>query len=255
MEDGSTKDVTKTFVIQEARTEYVSPPPVYETITEQVLIEPSRSEWKPPAQQIRPNRNQFENFESNPTIAVAENSVSTFSIDVDTASYSFFRSSVERGQLPPPGAVRLEEMINYFPYDYEAPTSLDEPFKANVTVTPTPWNADTKLMYIGIKGYVPPADENPRSNLVFLIDVSGSMKDNNKLPLLVNSFKLLLGTLDANDTVSIVTYSSTVETALEPTRANKKSEIHAVLNSLKAHGGTAGGAGLQLAYELSLIHI
>ena len=159
------------------------------------------------------------------------------------------RASINSGKLPPRSSIRLEEMINYFPYDYDAPTSLDEPFKANVTVTPTPWNADTKLMHIGIKGYVPPADENPRSNLVFLIDVSGSMKDNNKLPLLVNSFKLLLGTLDANDTVSIVTYSSTVETALEPTRANKKSEIHAVLNSLQAQGGTAGGAGLQLAYE------
>ena len=191
---------------------------------------------------------EFEQYKSNLPTSVQEKPVSTFSVDVDTASYSFLRASINNGKLPPRSSIRLEEMINYFPYDYEAPTSADGPFKANVTVTPTPWNADTKLMHIGIKGYVPPVDEKPRSNLVFLIDVSGSMKDAKKLPLLVNSFKLLLGTLDANDTVSIVTYSATVNTALEPTRANEKDKIHDVLNSLSANGGTAGAAGLQLAY-------
>ena len=194
------------------------------------------------------SRDEFEKYQSNQATSVQEKPVSTFSVDVDTASYSFLRASINSGKLPPRSSIRLEELINYFPYDYEAPTSSDEPFKANVTVTPTPWNADTKLMHIGIKGYVPPADEKPRSNLVFLIDVSGSMKDAKKLPLLVNSFKLLLGTLDANDTVSIVTYAGSVRTALEPTRANEKDKIHDVLNSLSANGGTAGAAGLQLAY-------
>ena len=195
------------------------------------------------------NRDAFENYKANLPTPVAEKPVSTFSVDVDTASYSFLRASINRGVLPPRASIRLEEMINYFPYDYDAPTSADEPFKANVTVTPTPWNADTKLMHIGIKGYVPTEVEKPRNNLVLLIDTSGSMKAQNKLPLLINSFKLLLNTLDENDTVSIVTYANQVGTALEPTRVRKKSDILAALEQLRANGGTAGAAGLQLAYE------
>jgi len=195
---------------------------------------------------------QFENFESNPVTSVEETPVSTFSIDVDTASYSFMRSSINRGQLPPPGAIRLEELINYFPYDYDAPTSADEPFKANVTVTPNPWNAETKLMHVGIKGYVPPANERPRSNLVFLIDTSGSMNAPNKLPLLINSFKLLLNTLDEDDTVSIVTYAGRAGTVLEPTAASDKHTIKAALDRLRSGGSTAGAAGLELAYNKAM---
>ena len=195
------------------------------------------------------SRDQFERAEPNPVTSVIEKPVSTFSIDVDTASYSFFRAAVNRGQLPPAGSVRVEEMINYFPYDYAAPRSASQPFKANVTVTPTPWNADTKLMHIGIKGYVPPMDEKPRSNIVLLIDTSGSMNQPNKLPLLINSFKLLLGTLDADDTVSIVTYAGSAGTALEPTSASNKDKINAALNDLRAGGSTAGAAGLELAYQ------
>lgn len=193
-------------------------------------------------------RDQFEDFESNPVTLVTDSPVSTFSVDVDTASYSFMRSSINRGQLPSPGAVRLEEMINYFPYDYEAPRSADEPFKANVTVTPNPWNADTKLMHIGIKGYVPETEEKPKSNIVFLIDTSGSMRQPNKLPLLVSSFKLLLSTLDEDDTVSIVTYAGSAGTVLEPTAASEKGKIKAALDNLRAGGSTAGAAGLELAY-------
>jgi len=191
---------------------------------------------------------QFENFDSNPVISVEDTPVSTFSVDVDTASYSFMRSSINRGQLPPSGAVRVEELINYFPYDYEAPSSADEPFKANVTVTPNPWNADTKLMHIGIKGYVPDMTEKPRSNIVFLIDTSGSMRQANKLPLLISSFKLLLSTLDEDDTVSIVTYAGSAGTVLEPTAASEKEKIKEALNNLRAGGSTAGAAGLELAY-------
>ena len=142
------------------------------------------------------SRDAFEKYQANLPTPVAEAPVSTFSIDVDTSSYTFLRASINRGQLPPRESIRLEEMINYFPYDYEAPESADEPFKANVTVTSNPWNEDTKLMHIGIKGYVPKETEKPRSNLVFLIDTSGSMRRPNKLPLLINSFKLLLNTLD-----------------------------------------------------------
>ncbi|MEP6341716.1 MAG: VWA domain-containing protein [Maricaulaceae bacterium] len=195
------------------------------------------------------NRDEFEQYKLNQVTSVQEKPVSTFSIDVDTASYSFLRASLNRGQLPPRSAIRLEEMINYFPYDYAAPTSADEPFKANVTVTPTPWNKDTKLMHIGIKGYVPPQDERPRSNIVFLIDTSGSMNRPNKLPLLINSFKLLLNTLDADDTVSIVTYAGSAGTVLEPTSASDKHAINEALTRLRAGGSTAGAAGLELAYQ------
>jgi len=195
------------------------------------------------------SRDAFEFYKSNVPTPVKETPVSTFSVDVDTSSYSFLRASVQRGQLPPRSAIRLEEMINYFPYDYEAPTSADEPFKANVTVTPTPWNTDTKLMHIGIKGYVPTEVEKPRNNLVFLIDTSGSMNQQNKLPLLINSFKLLLNTLDKDDTVSIVAYASASGTVLEPTEVRNKSEIIAALNNLRAGGSTAGAAGLELAYK------
>ena len=195
------------------------------------------------------SRDAFESYKANPIIAVADKPVSTFSIDVDTASYSFMRASLNRGQLPPRASIRLEEMINYFPDDYDAPRSADEPFKANISVTPTPWNADTKLMHIGIKGYVPPKAERPRSNLVFLIDTSGSMNNPNKLPLLINSFKLLLNTLGDDDTVSIVTYAGRAGTVLEPTPASDKHKIKDALTRLRAGGSTAGAAGLELAYQ------
>ena len=195
------------------------------------------------------NRDAFEKYQANLTTSVKETPVSTFSVDVDTASYSFLRSAINRGQLPPRSAIRLEELINYFPYDYEAPGSADEPFKANVTVTPNPWNADTKLMHIGIKGYVPDMDEKPKSNIVFLIDTSGSMRAANKLPLLVSSFKLLLSTLDEDDTVSIVTYAGSAGTVLEPTAASEKNKIKQSLDQLRSGGSTAGAAGLELAYN------
>lgn len=195
------------------------------------------------------SRDAFEKYKLNTTKSVAEAPVSTFSVDVDTASYSFLRASINRGQLPPRESIRLEEMINYFPYEYDAPKSAETPFKANVTVTPNPWNADTKLMHIGIKGYVPTQVEKPRSNLVLLIDTSGSMNQANKLPLLINSFKLLLNTLDEDDTVSIVAYASASGTVLEPTPVSEKSDILVALNNLRAGGSTAGAAGIELAYQ------
>jgi Ca-activated chloride channel family protein len=275
LDDGSFEEVTKTFVIEDAKTEFVVIPAKYETRSERVLVEPAREEWKPGSQALNANtivqkpippkyilrdddgaivrefenRDAFEIYKANLPTPVAEKPVSTFSVDVDTSSYTFLRASINRGQLPPRSAIRLEEMINYFPYDYDAPKSADEPFKANVTVTPNPWNTDTKLMHIGIKGYVPKETEKPRSNLVFLIDTSGSMRSANKLPLLINSFKLLLNTLDEDDTVSIVAYASASGTVLEPTKVRNKSEILAALNNLRAGGSTAGAAGLELAYQ------
>ena len=233
-EDGTFKTVMEPVVVQEASTELVSIPPTYETITETIMV---------------PANDKFEKAEANPVISAEETPVSTFSVDVDTVSYSFFRSSINRGQLPPRSSIRLEEMINYFPYDYDAPRSADEPFKANVTVTPNPWNADKKLMHIGIKGYVPDMKERPKSNIVFLIDTSGSMRAANKLPLLISSFKLLLSTLDEDDTVSIVTYAGSAGTVLEPTAASEKDKIKQALNQLRSGGSTAGAAGLELAYQ------
>lgn len=204
---------------------------------------------EPKTVEIERPRDRFEAYEPNPITAVKEKPVSTFSVDVDTASYSFLRSTINRGQLPRPGSIRLEEMINYFPYDYAAPRSKTEPFKANVTVTPSPWSTDTKLMHIGIKGYVPPASETPSSHITFLIDTSGSMRAQNKLPLLIESFKVLLETLDEDDTVSIVTYAGSAGTVLEPTPASETGTIKRALNRLQAGGSTAGAAGLALAYE------
>jgi len=193
------------------------------------------------------NREQFSNAPTNPLRITAHDPVSTFSIDVDTASYAFVRSEIMRGSLPPAGSVRVEEMINYFPYDYSAPQG-DMPFSTSVSVFQTPWNADTKLVHIGIQGQMPAVDNRPPLDLVFLIDTSGSMEDANKLPLLKQSFRLLLSRLSAEDRVSIVTYAGSSGVVLEPTNADNKKAILAALDRLQAGGGTAGQQGLKLAY-------
>ena len=246
-----TKQVSRRVVKIPARTQERVKPTVSKQMTRQVLVSPQKFYLRDTDGKIVrefESRDQFEKYQASLTTSVKETPVSTFSVDVDTASYSFLRGFINRGQIPPRSSIRLEEMINYFPYDYEAPRSADEPFKANVTVTPNPWNADTKLMHIGIKGYVPEVDEKPRSNIVFLIDTSGSMRQPNKLPLLISSFKLLLSTLDDNDTVSIVTYAGSAGTVLEPTAASDKGKIKKALDNLRAGGSTAGAAGLELAY-------
>jgi Ca-activated chloride channel family protein len=196
-------------------------------------------------------RDNFAELEQNPVKVSAEEPVSTFSIDVDTASYSFMRGEIMRGVLPQKDAVRVEEMINYFPYDYAGPDSRAEPFKANVQIMPTPWNADTRLMRIGIKGYALSEAEKPRSNLVFLIDSSGSMNSPDKLPLLVNSFRLMLDSLDPDDTVAIVTYAGSAGTVLEPTKVAEAGKILAALERLNAGGSTAGAEGIRQAYRLA----
>ena len=161
------------------------------------------------------------------------------------------RASLNNNVLPQKDSVRVEELINYFDYDYEGPTDKSEPFKANVSIMPTPWNEGTKLISIGIKGYELPKDETPPANLVFLIDTSGSMNAPNKLPLLRNSFKLLLSTLKADDTVSIVTYAGNAGTVLPPTKADDKRKILAALDNLHAGGSTAGAEGIRQAYRLA----
>ena len=196
-------------------------------------------------------RDRFTSFETNPVKVTAEAPVSTFSIDVDTASYAFVRSALNANHLPQKSAVRVEELINYFPYDYKGPEDRSKPFRSNVTVMPSPWNSSNKLLHVGIKGFDLKADERPRANLVFLLDTSGSMNAANKLPLLQKAMKLLLNKLDGDDTVSIVTYAGRAGTVLEPTRASDRSKILAALNNLNAGGSTAGGEGIRQAYRLA----
>jgi Ca-activated chloride channel homolog len=199
----------------------------------------------------QPSGDNFQKFDENRTKITRDEPVSTFSIDVDTASYSYVRGLLEAGSLPEPDAVRLEEMINYFPYDYPAPETADVPFKATMAVIPTPWNKKTELLEIGIKGYVPPAIERQPENLTFLIDTSGSMDDPNKLPLLKQSFGLLVDSLLPGDTVSIVTYAGSAGIVLPPTKASQRATILGALDRLEAGGSTAGAEGIELAYQVA----
>lgn len=197
------------------------------------------------------NGDQFAGEAVSPVKSVLDEPVSTFSIDVDTAAYSVMRRSLLNGYLPNPASVRTEELINYFDYDYASPQTAEQPFAPQVTVMPTPWNEDTLLMHIGIQGYDIPLSERPPVNLVFLIDTSGSMSAPDKLPLLIQSFRLLLGELSAQDSVAIVTYAGSAGMALEPTPANESRKILLGLTRLAANGSTAGQAGLEQAYALA----
>ena len=196
-------------------------------------------------------RDKFSEISTNSIKLVGEEPVSTFSIDVDTASYAFVRRQLNTGVLPQKNAVRVEELINYFDYDYPLPKDRTHPFKPSVAVYPTPWNENTKLLHIGIKGYDIVSSEKPRSNLVFLLDVSGSMNSPDKLPLLKNSFSMLVDSLEPEDTVAIVVYAGAAGTVLEPTKVKEKGKILASLDKLQAGGSTAGGQGIRLAYALA----
>lgn len=203
------------------------------------------------AQPTEPTGDEFTSFDEQRLKVAADEPVSTFSIDVDTASYSYVRRMIEDGYVPEPDAVRIEEMLNYFPYDYAAADSAAVPFKPTMAVYPTPWNPKTQLLHIGIKGYVPPVTEDKPSNLVFLIDTSGSMDEPDKLPLLKRAFALLVDQLSANDTVSIVVYAGSAGVVLEPTAATEKAKILGALDDLAAGGSTAGAEGIELAYRLA----
>lgn len=196
-------------------------------------------------------RDKFEELTTNPVKQVSDEPVSTFSVDVDTAAYAFVRKSLNNGVLPQKDAVRLEEMINYFDYDYALPEKAEQPFKPTVAVYPTPWNPNTKLLHIGIKGHDIIPTEKPKSNLVFLLDVSGSMSSQDKLPLLKNAFKLMVENLNGDDTVSIVTYAGRAGTVLEPTKVAEKGKILRALDNLNSGGSTAGAQGIKQAYALA----
>ncbi len=212
----------------------------------QIQSEPTDLYIAPP----QGNTEIFANDAPNPLKITSDEPVSTFSIDVDTAAYSLVRSSLTAGHLPNPDAVRIEELINYFPYDYTTPNG-PHPFQPTVNVFETPWNADTQLVHIGIQGEMPAVEDRPPLNLVFLIDTSGSMNQPNKLPLLRQSFRLMLDNLRPEDEVAIVTYAGSSTIALEPTAAENRSTILAALNALTAGGGTNGQGGLEQAYTLA----
>jgi Ca-activated chloride channel family protein len=196
------------------------------------------------------NTEGYARVEDNRFLEVLKNPLSTFSIDVDTASYTNVRRFINNGQLPPKDAVRIEELVNYFRYDYPAPTGAD-PFSFTTELTDAPWKKGNKLLLIGLQGVRIPTESLPPANLVFLIDVSGSMDQENKLPLLINSFKLLVNQLREEDRVAIVVYAGQSGLVLPSTSGAEKNRIISVLDSLHAGGSTAGGAGIQLAYKVA----
>jgi Ca-activated chloride channel family protein len=196
------------------------------------------------------NTEAFANEDPNPVKVTAEEPVSTFSIDVDTASWSVIRSSLGMGMLPAPDQVRVEEMVNYFPYAYPAPTP-EQAFATSIAVMPTPWNPDTRLVTIGIQGALPAVTDRPPLNLVFLIDTSGSMEDPAKLPLLRQSLTLMLAELRPEDQIAIVTYAGSAGLVLPPTAAGDRQAILSALANLAAGGSTAGAEGLALAYQVA----
>ncbi len=196
-------------------------------------------------------RDRFEPADPNGIKVTAEAPVSTFSIDADTASYAWVRRSLAQGAMPAPDAVRVEELINYFPYAYPLPLTREEPFRPMVAVYPTPWNADTRIVHIGIKGYDVVPAERPVANLVFLVDVSGSMDAPDKLPLVKASLKMLAGRLSERDRIAIVTYAGEAGVVLEPTPGSDLATITAAIDKLGAGGSTAGAAGIETAYALA----
>jgi len=202
---------------------------------------------------VRPSANteQYNQINENTFLEAKNNPLSTFSIDVDTASYANVRRFLNQSALPPKDSVRIEEMINYFKYDYPSADSMEEPFSVNTELGIAPWNSNHSLLKIGLKGVELDEKDLAPSNLVFLIDVSGSMSSQNKLGLLKKSFKLLVEKLGEKDKVSIAVYAGAAGEVLAPTEGSNKEQIIAAIERLNAGGSTAGGAGIELAYNLA----
>ena len=223
------------------------------TSNEAALMEPSANATSkmilssPPQQR---NAETYKEIKENSFVAVAQQPVTTFSADIDRAAYANVRRIIGYGQIPPKDAVRIEEMVNYFDYDYPAPEEGSvSPLRVSPELAPAPWNPNHLLLRIGLQAKKIDLAKAPPSNIVFLIDVSGSMDEENKLPLLKSSFKMLLGQLRPDDKIAIVTYANGTKVALPSTSVKDKEKIIKVLDNLYASGGTSGGKGIQLAYE------
>ncbi|WP_395612406.1 von Willebrand factor type A domain-containing protein [Allosphingosinicella sp.] len=195
------------------------------------------------------NRERYAGREVSSVLSVADQPVSTFSVDVDTGAYSNVRRMLNQGQMPPEGAVRTEELINYFRYDYPLPQDRSRPFSVNTDMTTTPWNPETRLLRVGLRGYDLPRSQRPAANLVFLVDVSGSMSSPDKLPLVQCSLALLADRLSPRDRVSIVVYAGAAGVVLQPT--SSRNAVVESLKNLHAGGSTAGAQGIQLAYDIA----
>lgn len=196
------------------------------------------------------NTEDYDHIVENKFLSVQQQPLSTFSIDVDRAAYSNVRRFIENGQLPPKGTVRIEEMINYFDYAYAQPVNAD-PFAVHTEIASCPWNTKHKIVQIGIQGKKIPTESLPPSNLIFLIDVSGSMQAVNKLPLVQQSLKLLAAQLREEDRVAIVAYAGNAGLVLPSTPGSDRGKIETAINNLQAGGSTAGGEGIKLAYEIA----
>ncbi len=196
-------------------------------------------------------REQYHPITAHAITRTVEQPVSTFSIDVDTGSYSNVRRFLNQGALPPPDAVRVEEMINYFDYHYPAPKSREQPFALLTEIAPSPWNSHNHLLRVALQSYRLDPAELPPANLVFLVDVSGSMQSPDKLDLLKSGLKLLLKQMDRQDSVALVVYAGASGVVLEPTAGDQRARIESALDSLSAGGSTNGGAGIRLAYQMA----
>jgi len=240
--EGDASNLAKQKMRAMASLGYVAGMPSPSTMQREVMQPP------PPTMPGEHNTESYDSIDENGFRPVNAAPLSTFSIDVDTASYSNVRRFLEQGHMPPPGAVRIEELINYFDYGYVRPDG-DVPFGLDVEIADAPWNPEHRLARIGLKGRELAPGQRPPCNLVFLLDVSGSMRAANKLPLVQRSMKMLVNELNARDQVSIVVYAGAAGLVLPPTEAADRSAIHEAIDGLAAGGSTAGGAGIQLAYQ------
>lgn len=227
---------------------HLAPPPAYTQQSPTPL-----SNWQQPGAWYQ-NTEKYARVQSNSVIDTRLQPVSTFSIDVDTGSYANLRRFLQQGSLPLANAVRIEEMINYFSYDYPAPADKTVPFSISTEIGPNPWNTHTHLLQIGLQGYEAKKTTLPPANLVFLIDVSGSMSAPNKLNLLIPALQMLVNQLRAIDHIAIVVYAGASGVVLEPTSGADKAQIHAAFQRLRAGGSTNGGAGIYLAYAVARQH-
>tara|TARA_R110000824_G_scaffold118960_14_gene272175 strand:+ start:309372 stop:310994 length:1623 start_codon:yes stop_codon:yes gene_type:complete len=232
---------------QAEATSSTPPPAPYAKMAERSAI----SGMMAPAPRPVLDAEKYRDVPLNSVKRVADDPVSTFSIDVDTASYANMRRFLNDRQLPPRDAVRVEELVNYFDYDYPRPTSAETPFRATTTLLRSPWSKDRQILHIGVQGFDIPQGEQPPLNLVLLVDTSGSMHSEDKLPLAKKALDLLIDQLDKGDHVAIVAYAGSAGEVLSPTKGNEKRKIRAALNELQSGGSTAGGQGLALAYALA----